>query len=240
MNWIPDTSGRFHERPYYPQEELDTLSEDWVVSFLRERYGSAEFPISTEDLTIMIECDTSDVDHYADLSSEEEDGEEVHGMTLFYPDRKPAVRIAKELAAAAGRLYRLRTTLTHEFGHVKLHGRLWPFQQARLFPEEEEVDGPKCKRGQIVGGPNTDWMEWQAGYVSGAVLMPVTSLTELIRAASAEWGMSGTIPTSSTRAGELIARVSERFYVSTDAARVRLLQLGYLTYGSRSLPLPLQ
>ena len=70
MRWSRDPTGRFPERPYYLQEELDSLSEGWVVSFLRERHGAAEFPVSTEDLTVMIESDTSDLDQYADLSSE--------------------------------------------------------------------------------------------------------------------------------------------------------------------------
>ena len=176
MKWIPDSTGRFHERPYYPQKELDDLSEGWVVGFLVERYGKAEFPISTEDLTVMIESDTSDVDHYADLSSEEGEGEEVQGMTLFYPDKKPMVKVAQQLAGSGHRLQRLRTTLTHEFGHVKLHGKLWPFNQARLFPDQDESAGPRCKRGTILEQSRTDWMEWQAGYVSGAILMPITRL----------------------------------------------------------------
>ena len=240
MNWISDSTGRFRERPYYPQKELDDLSEDWVVSFLLDRYGRAEFPISTEDLTVMIESDTSDVDHYADLSSEEEEGEEVQGLTLFYPDRKPEVKIAQQLAGSGHRLHRLRTTLTHEFGHVKLHGRLWPFNQARLFPDQDEAAGPRCKRGNILGGSRTDWMEWQAGYVSGAILMPITRLTDLVRTAFADWRVFGTVPTSSARAGELIARVSGRFDVSNDAARVRLVQLGYLKDGVGSPSLDLQ
>ena len=239
MKWIPDSTGRFQERPYYPQKELDDLSEHWVISFLVDQHGKAEFPISTEDLTVMIESDTSDVDHYADLSSEEEEGEEVQGMTLFYPDRKPVVKVAQQLATSKHRWQRLRTTLTHEFGHVKLHGKLWPFNQARLFPEEDEAAGPKCKRGSILGEPRTDWMEWQAGYVSGAVLMPVSLLTDLVRTAFAGWQVFGTVPTSSARAGELIARVSTRFNVSNDAARVRLFQLGYLKDGVESPSLDL-
>ena len=67
MMWTKDPTGRFPERPFYPQEVLDSMSEEWIVSFLVERYGKAEFPVSTEDLTVMIEGDTSDLDQYADL-----------------------------------------------------------------------------------------------------------------------------------------------------------------------------
>ena len=239
IRWIKDPTGRFPERPFYRQEDLDSLSEEWIVGFLLEMYGKAEFPVSTEDLTVMIERDTSDLDQYADLSEEGEEDEEVQGLTLFYPDRKPVVKIAQELADVSYRENRLRTTLTHEFAHVKLHANLWPFDQARLFPDEEEAPGPRCKRPGEIGGYGTDWMEWQAGYVSGAVLMPISLLTDLIQETFIAWGAFGSIPRNSAQATDLIASVARRFDVSTDAARVRLSQLDYLTDGSpaRSLRL---
>ena len=239
IRWIKDPTGRFPERPFYRQEDLDSLSEEWIVDFLMERYGKVEFPVSTEDLTVMIEGDTSDLDQYADLSEEGEEGEEVQGLTLFYPDRKPEVRIAQELADVGYRENRLRTTLTHEFAHAKLHAGLWPFDQPRLFPDEQEAPGPRCRRPGEIGGYGTDWMEWQAGYVSGAILMPISLLTELVQEAFTAWGAFGSIPRNSAQATDLIARVARRFDVSTDAARVRLSQLDYLTDGSpaRSLRL---
>lgn len=229
IRWVSDPTGRFPERPFYGQEELDRLSEAWVVGFLFERYGKAEFPVSTEDLTVMIERDTSDLDQYADLGEEGEEDEEVQGLTLFYPDRKPAVKIARDLSDADFREHRLRTTLTHEYGHVKLHARLWPFDQARLFPDEEAAPGPRCKRPGDIRGYSGDWMEWQAGYVSGAVLMPISRITELVRVAFDAWGTFGAVLSSSAQAAELTARVAGGFRVSADAARVRLSQLGYLT-----------
>ena len=239
IRWIKDPTGRFPERPYYRQEDLDSLSEEWIIRFLSDRYGKAEFPVSTEDLTIMIECDTSDLDQYADLSEAGEKGEEVQGLTLFYADQKPVVKISQELADASHREHRLRTTLTHEFGHVKLHARLWPFDQTRLFPDEDEAPGPRCKRAGIIGGSIGDWMEWQAGYVSGAVLMPISRLTELVQEAFNAWGIFGGVPATSVQGADLVASVAHEFDVSTDAARVRLSQLGYLTDGSpaRSLRL---
>ena len=239
MRWTKDLTGRFPERPYYPQEVLDSLSEEWVVGFLVERYGKAEFPVSTEDLTVMIECVTSDLDQYADLSGEGEEGEEVQGLTLFSPDRKPVVKIAQELAGSGRREHRLRTTLTHEFAHVKLHARLWPFDQPRLFPDAEESPGPMCKRPGDIRGFGTDWMEWQAGYVSGAILMPITRLQRLVRTTFDAWGAFGSVPTASVKGSDLIARVAGQFGVSTDASRVRLAQLGYLTDRPEERPLGL-
>ena len=232
VRWIKDPTGRFAERPYFGQGDLDSLSEEWIVSFLLEMYGKAEFPVSTEDLTVMIESETSDLDQYADLREEGEEGEDVQGLTLFYPDRKPVVKIAQELSDSIYREHRLRTTLTHEFAHVKLHAGLWPFDQLRLFPDEEELPGPRCKRPGDIGGYSGDWMEWQAGYVSGAILMPVSRVKGLVQEISNAWGNFGSMPSTSTQGADVVAVAGQRFGVSTDAARVRLSQLGYLTEGS--------
>ncbi len=239
VKWVKDPTGRFPERPFFRQEHLDRLSEDWVVSFLVDMYGKADFPVSTEDLTVMIEGETSDLDQYADLSKEGKEGEEVQGLTLFYPDRKPVVKIARELSGSNYREHRLRTTLTHEFAHVKLHAGLWPFDQARLFPDEEEAPGPRCNRPGDIGGYSGDWMEWQAGYVSGAILMPISRLMELVQKAFNGWDTFGSVPPNSTQGADLVARVAQHFGVSTDAARVRLSQLGYLKDGSTSRSLGL-
>ena len=240
MMWINDSTGRFPERPFYPQEDLDRLSEEWIISFLVERYGRAEFPVSTEDLTVMIEGDTSDLDQYADLSGEGEEGEEVQGLTLFFPDQKPVVKIAQELSGSGHGENRLRTTLTHEFAHVKLHARLWPFNQARLFPDVEDPPGPRCKRPGDIRGPGTDWMEWQAGYVSGAVLMPITRLQQLVQRTFDAWRAFRSVPTGSVKGEDLVTKVAGQFGVSKDAARVRLVQLKYLMDGAEESALGLR
>lgn len=234
VRWIKDSTGRFPERPYFSQEDLDSLSEEWIVGFLIEMHGKAEFPVSTEDLKVMIECDASDLDQYADLSEEGEEGEEVQGLTLFYPDRKPVVKIAQELSASTYREHRLRTTLTHEFAHVKLHAGLWPFDQLRLFPDQEELPGPRCKRPGDIGGYGGDWMEWQAGYVSGAILMPISRVAGLVQEIFTVPDALGGVPSTSIQGTDLVGVVGRQFGVSADAARVRLSQLGYLTDGSSS------
>ena len=237
MRWLKDPTGRFPERPYYDVKELDDLSEGFIVNFLREKYGGVTFPISTDDLTVLIENDTSDLDQYTDLASE---GDDVEGVTLFFPNRKPVVKIAMELAVADNREHRLRTTLTHEFAHVKLHNRLWQFDQLRLLPQEDEEPGPRCRRGGILSAARTDWMEWQAGYVSGSLLMPITSLKELVRAAFTGWGVFGSVAAESAKGAELIRLTAARFDASQDAARVRLTQLGLLADGKQGSPLTLK
>ena len=225
MKWIKDNTGRFPERPFYDQEELDYLSKELVMGFLRGRYRHASFPVSTEDLTVLVENHTSDLDQYADLNSE---GADVEGITLFHESKAPVVKISNRLNSSGPGENRFRTTLTHELGHVKLHRFLWQFDQLPLLPKEDDASGPRCKRAGVLNATPTDWMEWQAGYVSGALLMPLTPLKELVSAAFNEWGAFDSVGSGSREGAELIFRVSTHFSVSQDAARVRLSQLDFL------------
>src|SRR2546426_560360 len=113
MILVPDKTGRFSERPHYDARELDEECERIVSDFMRKKYGKVVYPIPTDGLTLLIERDAADLDLGADLSAE---GSEVHGVTEFFPGTKPSVRIARELSDNHSE-NRLRTTLTHEYGH---------------------------------------------------------------------------------------------------------------------------
>jgi hypothetical protein len=85
-----------------------------------------------------------------------------------------------------------------------------------------------CKRETIVDAPEVDWMEWQAGHVCGAILMPASRVRNLIlEAFTSKLGVSTWTPDSST-AQDLIGAIQQTFAVSRDAAKVRLLRLGIL------------
>lgn len=75
---------------------------------------------------------------------------------------------------------------------------------------------------------DVDWMEWQAGYISGAMLMPRSRMQLHVAAFRAERGVEGRLDEESIEGQLLIQRTSELFKVSPEAARVRLRQLGYL------------
>jgi hypothetical protein len=236
VRYVPDTTGRFRLRPHYETAELDGECELIITTFLEELYGELILPIPTDALTKLIERNAADLDLYADLSA---DGQDVEGLTDFYLDQKPNVRIARELCAQAWREHRLRTTLTHEYGHVRFHGQLWALEHSslELFPELALKVSPRCKRGGIINAPVTDWIEWQAGYVCGALLMPITPLKRLV----AEYVERHTIYTplkkSSPLAIALRDKVSVMFGVSREAATVRLPKLGYFTDDESDLPL---
>ncbi len=218
MKLIPDHTGRFPERPHYEIEELEDECERIITSFLERRYGQIVIPVPTDALKVLIEGEAAKLLR-ADLSHE---GEEVHGITEFFPGCKPWVSIARELSAQPWRAHRERTTLAHEYGHVHWHT---PLYDRYCRPGERH----KCARGQLLPrSGQRDWMEWQAGYISGALLMPRSRVKLQVEAFRREHSVGLPLAAASVDGQILIGRVSELFDVSREAAEVRLLQLGHL------------
>lgn len=228
MKWVTDKTGRFARRPHYLPEELDTECERAILGFLNKRHGKAEFPINTDDLTVFIE-EQADLDSYADLSGE---GEGVEGITEFVPGKRPVVKIANSLSEPYLE-NRLRTTLTHEYGHVHFHRFMFEDGQrtsGSLFVQTHVVQGNRCHRDAIIGAPERDWMEWQAGYACGAILMPVGALFDAVQRFRVENNLLYSNLSLQSEAGQrLITAVSTGFQTSRDAGRVRLLKKGVLT-----------
>ena len=209
-------------------EELDSKCEATISAFLKNRHGSTEFPISTDDLTILLEQNANTLDLYAEPSGL---GVDVEGVTDFYSSRKPDVRINKRLTEDARLENRLRTTLTHELGHVLLHGFMFDgaMRQDSLFDAAEKTESNQCKRATMLTASETDWMEWQAGFACGAYLMPITALTRTVQQFIQKGGVHGpTIFLQTDTGTALIDEVVMAFSVSRDAAKVRLLQRGFL------------
>jgi hypothetical protein len=227
MKCVKDRTGRFAQRPHYLPEELDEECERIILEFLKKKHGKVEFPVTTDDLTVLIE-QKADLDSYADLSQEEGD---VEGVTEFTPGKRPVVRIATILRAAYLE-NRLRTTLSHEYGHVHFHQFMFEVEARpqSLFGEDGKPLTNKCKRDTIVGAAESDWMEWQAGYVCGAILMPAGPLIAAVQAFRAENGLPMSNLTLGSEEGQgLIGSVAATFQTSRDAARVRLLKKRILT-----------
>ena len=163
MKMIPDKTGRFSMRPFWEVAELERMCEQTITGLLRQRYGFDRVPVPTEAITVLIERDAAELDVATDLSDEVYDG---FGVTLFYVGRKPTVKIARELWEQRSRNNRLRMTLAHEYGHVMLH--TW------LYDKYGAARGPhRCYWQSLLPTERVvDWFEWQAGYASGALLMP--------------------------------------------------------------------
>ncbi len=227
MKYVPDKTGRFLKRPHYEPTELDGECDAIIRGFLKAKYGDAKFPISTDDLTCLIEQDASDLDLYADLSKE---GPDIQGVTDFYPKSKPGVRIDRRLSENPSYENRLRTTLTHEYGHVRFHDYVWKLdlKPADMLAEVPSKVSPKCNRGAILNAAATDWMEWQAGYISGALLMPVSVLMKLFSDYTKEKSIFAPIYAESEHGQACRRMLMESFKVSDEAAKVRLLKLNLL------------
>lgn len=236
VKYISDKTGRFPLRPHYQPEEIDYECEQVITVFLQSLYGVAEFPISTDDITRLIEQRVNYLDPYADLS---EFGSDVEGVTEFYPGDKPTVQISTNLMEDDRRENRLRTTLTHEFGHVHFHAPLFEadHNQLSLLSVDSQQNIIVCKRDGILNAPSYDWMEWQAGYACGAFLMPKSHLIRCVGEFATGMNVIYPIETASQTGHELTELVAKRFQVSRDAARVRLLQLKYLGKGQGQTPL---
>lgn len=212
MKWVRDATGRLPERPHYAPDELDRECESLLHAGLRH---AASFPMATDDLTVLLESHTADLDLFADLASE---GPGVEGLTEFSAEGKPRVRIAAALSDSPAKSHRLRNTLAHELAHVRFHAFL--FSGVGLA-------GIRCLRESIARPRQTDWLEWQAGYASGAILMPLEALRRAVTAHLD--GRPTPLFFRSDPARRLTRGIARAFGVSEAAARVRLLQLDLLT-----------
>jgi hypothetical protein len=225
MRYVTDTTGRFAQRPHYQPAEIDRICEQVLMEFFN---GRIPFPIPTDELTKLIERDTEDFDPGTDLGHY---GVDVEGVTLFKPGHKPRVQITAALAYDDGRQNRYRTTLTHEYGHVHLHTYLFEMEPRAidLFDPNRKSVVQVCKRDTIQSArKTTDWMEWQAGYVCGALLMPITQLRRVVGAYQESNTLFGPLPEGSPHAAAVLHKLRQGFQVSEDCARVRLRQTNLL------------
>jgi Zn-dependent peptidase ImmA (M78 family) len=157
-------------------------------------------------------------------------GDKVEGVTEFQLGRNPNVKIEAALSNDEKRENRLRTTLTHEFGHVHFHAYLWEVEPPGrdLLRRNPNANKQICKRDDILNAAQSDWMEWQAGYVCGSILMPISQVRRITMGFQEERKLFGVIGEHGAHGRELIEIVKEEFQVSAAAARVRLLKLNLL------------
>jgi Zn-dependent peptidase ImmA (M78 family) len=226
MKLLHDPLGRPIPRVYFNIDELDRECERIVTNFMDRYSGGFSLPVPTDDIIRMIETEADDLDMYADLA------EELDGYTDFFFDRKPRVSIAKRLSDPRYE-NRLRMTLAHEFGHVRFHAPLW--RDTRVEPDRRPAEPCwSCHRETIVTAPDNDWMEWQAAYIGGALLMPYDPLRLLVREIAAGDATETPLGADSDLGQAAILRVTKGCQVSQQAARVRLVKLGLLSQTSES------
>jgi len=205
VRWLRDATGRFPRRPHYDAAELEAVCADLLLELRQLRRMGAT--VSVDDLSVLIEHHAADLDLFAELPAE------FDGVTDFSRDAQPRVRVAARLSSTTRMARRLRTTLAHELVHVVLHNFIWWFDPG--LPCDAERLSPRCAlRARAV-----DWMEWQANYCAGALLVPAS---ELGAPSAPVWERSAGGRT-------LIRAVQGRFDVSAQLATIRLRQLGHLS-----------
>jgi Zn-dependent peptidase ImmA (M78 family) len=187
-----------------------------------ERYGQELTPIPTEALLQLLEEHAHDVDQTAELP----DG--INGVTEYYWDRKPSVKIDARLTDQHWREARRRTTICHECGHAIQHAPLW-----RALGPENPADGPIAQSCRAeYNEDNHDqwdaWMEWQARHMSGAFLMPKSRVWRLAQNLAQAKQLRLPVPAGSPPSVYLIEHVVIAFQVSREAATVRLKQLSLI------------
>src|SRR5205085_6765929 len=124
------------------------------------------------DLTVLPEAHAANLDLYAAALPAG-----IDAVTDFAPKARPRVRVTAVLSAQKRYATRLRSTLAHELAHVVLHDFLvWL-----------EAPTPRQSCGTRHAAAATDWMEWQANYVAGALLMPAVQMTLVLGRPQAEW-----------------------------------------------------
>lgn len=124
---------------------------------------------------------------------------------------------------------RLRTTLAHELGHVLLHDFMGEREDAprpRQRDDPDTASSTHCTPWAIGTGSRVDWMEWQANYASGALLMPHTAVWRAVRSFVED--EDNTTLYQHACLGPMVAWLQGHFLVSEAAAHVRLRQLRYL------------
>ena len=221
MKLLRDPLGRPIKRLYFKTEELDERCEQIVADFMRRHSGGYRLPIPTDDIIRMIEAEADDLDMYADLPEGQD------GYTDFFFDRKPRVKISARLSDPRYE-NRLRFTLGHEYGHVWFHAPLW--RKGAQEPDSCPADPCwTCHRENIETAAENDWMEFQAGYIGGALLMPKSELTMMAGEIAMRDGEKPPLGVDSELGRATIERIMRRCQVSEQAARVRLLRLGLLT-----------
>lgn len=213
MRWASTSSGPFPKRLYFDSlRELDDECERLVEYAFQCKFGRQFEPPLSDDALEVLAGEHATVDLYAELKPG------VEGETVFRPNARPTIRISTDLMTKPERRRRARTTIAHEWFHAVYHPPAWEIrwalQRARGAPEEGIGT---CMQDKIILAPEDDWMEFQAGYASCAILMPRSRVLR-----GAETVLQHPVP----QLHALIDHIANVFDVSREAAQWRVSQLG--------------
>lgn len=218
-------SGRFQERPYFKDEDIESicLSELQKVQLL----PSSPAPIRIDRF---IEKRFGVSHQYEDLT----DG--ILGLTVFGKKGVEAVIVARALDDEGTKVAdrRIRSTLAHEAGHGLLHVHLFGLQQNSepLFGDFSDPLKPRVLCRDVIAAddkpkPGYDgrWWEFQANCAMGCLLLPRTLVEHVLQPYFVARGQLGTITLDAARRSEAGRCVSDAFDTNPIVARLRIDRL---------------
>ena len=171
-------------------------------------------------------------------------GHRILGAYYFAP--KLAIFIDLSLLADYGARPRFRFTLAHELGHLSLHRKLTLDFESLDATAAAILDGRKDLRlGRRTLTTSRDWLEWQANYFAGSLLMPRSTLVpELKRQQTAlEIRRPGRIYVDDQRDNKhayknVVDLLCATYQTSRTSTRIRLEQLGLVEDRRTTVDLP--
>jgi hypothetical protein len=225
MKTFRSRGGGFTERPYYKDEEIESICLNELQRFdllprsagpIRiDRFIEQRFKVSPE---------------YDDLT----DG--TLGLTVFGKTGVEAVIVAQALDSdgtqASGR--RIRSTLAHEAGHGLLHAHLFVLQQSTkpLFGDFSDPSKPRilCRDVMISdskpkSGYDGRWWEFQANSMMGSLLLPRPLVEQALQPFLVIRGTLGRKVLDSSRRTQAARRLSDVFDTNPIVAKIRLDRL---------------
>ena len=220
------------------KQEIEVIGENFIRDFCPDALQSPH-PINIEEFIefyLQLKLD------YQYLSN---DGRYL-GMTVFNntdkviifdPDRNEADYLHADARTViidnrlleGNQEHRYRFTMGHEGAHDILHSGYYSYNpdQMSIFANDDWEPMVQCRLHPLQTVPrsanslwsDTDWMEWQANFLSSVLLMPKPAVKVVFDAFSKRGFSSPSL---------LEQGVSRVFNVSPEAARYRLLSLGYI------------
>lgn len=134
-------------------------------------------------------------------------------------------------------LPRRRYTEMHEASHFMLHQPYFEKCEAKLAPRLEYpcpiIACRKIENNINQNKTECDWLEYQADALSAALLMPKNIFTEYVKSLMRKYGIRGTCMLEDSYSDKpkiksIIEDTEEKFFVSHQAAKIRMQHLGLL------------
>jgi len=225
-----DSTGRFTQRPYFKDEEFESITSSALQAV--DLLPRSPEPIRIDrfiEKSFGLEC------QYEDLPSG------VLGEARFGPSGVIGIYVSRDIGddTATGER-RVRTTLAHECGHCLLHAHLIALGEA-AFLLDRTIPGVSrvlCRGENVLGGVvgqcrEQPWYEWQANRAMSALLLPKTLFLAAAGAFTREVGSLGRREFEFGRLDEAGRVLGEIFEVNPVVARFRVEQLFPRTSGGQ-------